>query len=63
MDFMSDALFDGRPFRLLAIVDCCTRDGLGTLPRANFRAFHVDGVLDPLVAARANPRPFGSTTS
>jgi putative transposase len=25
VDFMSDALFDGRAFRLLTIVDCCSR--------------------------------------
>src|SRR4051812_26972964 len=31
MDFMSDALFDGRPFRLLTVVDCCSREGLATV--------------------------------
>jgi transposase InsO family protein len=41
MDFMSDALLDGRPFRLLTVMDCCSREGLATVPRANFRAFHV----------------------
>jgi putative transposase len=35
MDFMSDALFDARPFRLLTVVDCCSREGLATVPRAN----------------------------
>ena len=28
MDFMSDALFDGRPFRLLTVLDCHTREAL-----------------------------------
>ena len=41
MDFMSDALFDGRPFRL------------ATVPRANFRAFHV---FEILVADRGKPK-------
>ena len=56
MDFMSDALFDGRPFRLLTIVDCCSREGLATVPRANFRAFHVVEVLDRLAAERGKPK-------
>lgn len=56
MDFMSDALFDGRPFRLLTIVDCCSREGLATVPRANFRAFHVVEILDRLAADRGKPK-------
>ena len=56
MDFMSDALFDGRPFRLLTIVDCCSREGLATVSRANFRAFHVVEVLDRLAADRGKPK-------
>lgn len=56
MDFMSDALFDGRPFRLLTVVDCCSREGLATVPRANFRAFHVVEVLDRLVLNRGKPK-------
>ena len=38
MDFMSDRLFDGRPFRILAVVDCHMREALSLTPRANFRA-------------------------
>jgi putative transposase len=30
MDFMSDRLFDARPFRILTVVDCHTREGLYT---------------------------------
>jgi len=56
MDFMSDALFDSRPFRLLTVVDCCSREGLATVPRANFRAFHVVEVLDRLVLNRGKPK-------
>jgi putative transposase len=56
MDFMSDALFDGRPFRILTVVDCCSREGLATVPRANFRAFHVVEVLDDLVANPGTPK-------
>jgi putative transposase len=56
MDFMSDALFDGRPFRLLTVVDCCSREGLATVPRATFRAFNVVEVLDRLAAERGKPK-------
>lgn len=38
MDFVSDRIFDGRPFRILTIVDCHTREALSLTPRANFRA-------------------------
>ena len=41
MDFLSDALFDGRPFRLLGVIDCHTREALAIAPRASFRAFQV----------------------
>ena len=56
MDFMSDQLFDGRPIRILTIVDIHTREGLSTTPRANFRAAQVVEVLDQLVRVRGKPR-------
>jgi putative transposase len=55
MDFMSDALFDGRSFRLLTVVDCCSREALATVARANFRAFNVVEVLDRLIMERGKP--------
>ena len=55
MDFMSDQLFDGRPIRILTIVDIHTREGLSTTPRANFRAAQVVEVLDQLVRLRGKP--------
>ena len=56
MDFMSDALFDGRAFRLLTIVDCCSREGLATVPRASFRAFDVVAELDRIAVLRGKPK-------
>jgi putative transposase len=56
MDFMSDALFDGRPFRILTVVDCHSRESLSVVARTNFRAFHVVEVLDGLVRQRGKPR-------
>jgi transposase InsO family protein len=46
LDFMSDQLFDGRPFRILTVLDCHTRESLAIAPRANFRAFQMVEVLD-----------------
>lgn len=66
MDFMSDPaanpfrnfgeLFNGRPIRILTVVDIHTRKALSTAPRANFRAAQVVEVLDQLVRARGKPR-------
>jgi putative transposase len=46
MDFVSDELFDGRPIRILAVLDAHTREALSMTPRANFRAFDVVQELD-----------------
>ena len=56
MDFMSDALFDGRQFRLLTVLDCHTREALAIAPRASFRAFQVVEVLDRLARQRGKPK-------
>jgi len=56
MDFMSDGLFDNRSFRILTIVDCCTREALSTVSRTNFRAYQVVEELDRLARLRGKPR-------
>ena len=56
MDFMSDQLFDGRPFRILTIVDCHTREALATAARRSFRAHQVVEELDRLLRSRGRPR-------
>ena len=56
MDFMSDQLFDGRPIRILTVIDIHTREGLSTHPRANFRAAQVVEILDGLVRHRGKPK-------
>jgi putative transposase len=55
MDFVSDQLFDGRPFRVLAVIDVHTREALATVPRVSFRGFQVVEVLDRLAAERGRP--------
>ena len=56
MDFLSDALFDGRPFRLLGVIDCHTREALAIAPRASFRAFQVVELLDRLARQHGKPK-------
>ena len=56
MDFMSDRLFDEKPFRILTIVDCFTREALVTAARTNFRAYQVIDELDRLARTRGKPR-------
>lgn len=56
MDFMSDRLFDERPFRILTIVDCHTREALATAARTNFKAYQVIDELDQLARLRGKPR-------
>ena len=56
MDFVSDRLFDDRPFRILTILDCHTREALATSARTNFRAYHVVDELDRIARIRGKPR-------
>jgi len=64
MDFMSDKLFDGRPFRILTIVDCCTLEALSTASRTNFRAYQVIDELDRLARWPApNGGPIGNVSA
>ena len=58
---MSYALFDGRPFRLLTVVDCHTRESVAIVPRVNFRAIQVVDVVDHLAKNAASPKPFAAT--
>ena len=56
MDFLSDKLFDSRPFRILTILDCHTREALATSARTNFRAYQVVEELDRIARLRGKPR-------
>lgn len=56
MDFMSDKLFDGKPFRILTVVDCFTREALATAARTKFRAYQIIDELDRLARIRGKPR-------
>lgn len=56
MGFVSDRLFKERPFQILTIVDCHTREALTTCARTNFRACQVVEELDRLARLRGKPR-------
>ncbi len=56
MDFVADQLFDGRPIRILAVLDAHTREALSIVPRANFRAFDVVSELTRLARERGRPK-------
>jgi len=53
---MSDRLFDGCVFRILTVLDCCTRESLSIAPRTNSRAYQVVEELDRLARLRGKPR-------
>jgi putative transposase len=55
LDFASDALSDGRRFRILAIVDDFTRECLALIPDTSLPSLRVVRELDFLVAARGCP--------
>jgi hypothetical protein len=44
MDFMSDQLFHGRPFRILTVVDCHTRESLAIVSQSvGYRRYQNEG--------------------
>jgi putative transposase len=56
MDVVSDLLFDERPFRILTIIDCHTREALACSARTGFRANQVVEELDRLCQLRGKPQ-------
>ena len=55
LDFLSDALADGRRFRILAIVDDFTRECLALVADTSLSGLRVARELDTLIAARGKP--------
>jgi len=55
LDFVSDALADGRRFRILAIVDDFTRECLALVPDTSLPGLRVVRELDGLIASRGRP--------
>lgn len=56
LDFVSDQLTDGRRFRVLTIVDDCTRECLGLLADTSLSGLRVARELDRIIEKRARPK-------
>ncbi len=56
MDFVSDALFDGRRLRALTVVDNYTRESLAIEVGQSLKGEDVVRVLDAVVAERGAPQ-------
>lgn len=55
LDFMSDAFFDGRRFRILAVIDDFTRECLALVADTSLPGLRVVRELDSLIAWRGRP--------
>lgn len=56
LDFVSDQLTDGRRFRILTVVDDCTRECLALVADTSLSGVRVARELDGLIARRGKPK-------
>ena len=56
MDFVSDSFTDGRRFRILAVVDGCTRECLALEPDTSLLGRRVARELDRIIKWRDKPQ-------
>ena len=55
LDFVHDQMIDGRRFRILTVVDDCTRECLALVPDTSISGLRVARELDRVIAGRARP--------
>jgi putative transposase len=55
LDFVSDQMTDGRRFRVLCVVDDCTRESLALVPDTSLSGARVARELDAIIAHRGRP--------
>ena len=55
LDFVSDAFEDGQGFRVLCIVDDCTREALATVVDRSLSGARMTRELDNLIRRRGQP--------
>ena len=55
LDFVSDALESGQRFRVLCIVDDCTREALATVVDRSLSGARMTRKLDELIRRRGQP--------
>jgi putative transposase len=56
MDFMADRLADGSRFRVLNVVDVCSRECIGIAADRSFPTKRVTAYLDAWIAQQGKPR-------
>jgi putative transposase len=56
LDFVSDQLTDGRRFRILTVVDDCTRECLALVADTSLFGVRLAGELDRLITERGKPK-------
>jgi putative transposase len=56
LDFVSDQLTDGRRFRILTVVDICTRECIGLIADTSLSGNRVVRELDRIIADRGKPK-------
>lgn len=56
MDFVSDSTESGQRFRVLGVIDICTKENLCLTPRTSFRAKNVCHMLDQAIEMYGKPR-------
>ncbi len=56
LDFVSDQITDGRRFRILTVVDNCTRECLALVADTSISGLRVARELDRLVQSRGRPQ-------
>ena len=56
LDFVSDQLTDGRRFRILTVVDDCTRECLALVADTSLSGIRVARELDRLIVERGKPK-------
>ncbi|GFP63760.1 hypothetical protein BCBD1442_31180 [Brucella ceti] len=56
LDFVSDQLTDGRRFRVLAVVDDCTRECLPLVADTSLSGLRVARELDRIIERRGKPK-------
>lgn len=63
MDFVHDQLFDGRPFRVLTLIDHWNRESVLLEPAFGFRGACVATLLDEAIARAGPPSRSRATTA
>jgi putative transposase len=63
LDFVADQMTDGRRFRILTVIDNCTRECLALVADTSLSGARVARELDAVIRQRAGPTPSSATTA